>query len=405
MNITEKAEKILKYPICDHCLGRQFGQLLHGYTNAERGRLIRTIAAMTIDNEKEKSSMNMSNFSDFAFHNLEIDENNRIKKQECSICGNIFDDIEKYADKIIKKTKKLEFSTFLVGTKLSHELIEKEENLWESAGIDFCEPLKAEINREIGKMLEKKTKKKFNAKVPDVNFIVNVDSKTVSIEINPIFIYGKYQKLVRGIPQTRWPSKKYKTSVEQIVAKPFMKATKGKGHKFHGLGREDIDARCLAWRPFVLEIIEPKKRDIDIKKLATKIEKKVRIKDVKFSSIQEVREIKASRSDKTYRAIVQCDKKIEKRGLKKLKSLAVEIMQKTPRRVLHRRADRMRKRRVKSIKTRFINAKTFELFVRGEAGLYIKELISGDEGRTKPNISEILGCSCKCKELDVIKIG
>jgi len=51
-----------------------------------------------------------------------------------------------------------------------------------------------------------------------------------------------------------------------------------------------------------------------------------------------------------------------------------------------------------------MDKRTFMIEVRGEAGLYIKELISGDSGRTRPSISELLKNECTCKELDVMKI-
>jgi len=404
MKIVEKAQKILKQPICDHCFGRQFAQLLHGYSNCKRGKIIRTKIAMSIDREKAETDMDMSNFHNFKFHNLETGES---KSRKCSVCNNIFDNLDKYINNIVKKSKKIDFKTFLIGTKLSHDLLSKEEDLWERVGIDYCEPLKAELNREIGKIVEKKTKSTFEPKNPDVNFIINLKTAgniDIITEINPLFIYGEYQKLKRGIPQTRWPTGKYKTSIEQIIAKPYMPATKGKGHKFHGLGREDIDALCFAWRPFVLEISEPKKRKINLGTLAKKIGKEVRIKNLRFSNIQEVRKIKEARIDKTYKASIICDKRIKRADLKKLKRLVTQIKQKTPKRVLHRRADRVRKRKVKVIKTKFINSKKFELTVKGEAGLYVKELISSDSGRTKPNVSETLNCKCTCKELDVIKI-
>lgn len=403
MNIQEKARKILSQPVCNNCLGRQFAQLLSGYDNAYRGRIIRTIIAMSIDKEDYKNGLDLSNFADYKFHNLEIKK--KLKEKKCSVCNDFFKNLERWMDKIAEKSKKsgFEFRTFLVGTKLSSELINKEEELWESVGIDYCEPIKAEINREVGKLIEKKMKKRCNLKKPDVNFILNVSENKVSVEINPIFIYGEYQKLIRGIPQTKWPSGKYKTSIEQIIAKPFMLATKGSAHKLHGLGREDIDARCLAWRPFVLEIIKPKARDINPKKLAKRIGKGIRIKNVRFSCIDEVRKIKEMKLDKTYRCFVECEK-IEKSDLKKLNSLIGEIRQKTPKRVLHRRADRFRKRKVKSIKAKFINRKKFLLEIRGEAGLYVKEFISGDDGRTTPSISLLFDQKCECKDLDVMKI-
>ena len=281
MDVLEKAAKILQQPVCDHCLGRQFAQLLSGYTNPERGSALRIAVAMSIDKSKEEEkegdakvsdvgeankntekttrpsvhNLDMSNFHELNFHNLGAGK--RIKRKKCSVCEDFFLNLEKYLDKISKASKKCDFRTFLVGTKLPFEMISAEEGLWERVGIDYCEPVKAEINREVGKLVEKRLKVHFDRKRPDVNIILNINMGKVSIEINPLFIYGEYQKLKRGIPQTKWPSGKYKTSVEQLIAKPYMAATRGTGHKLHGLGREDIDARCLAWRPFVLEILKP----------------------------------------------------------------------------------------------------------------------------------------------------
>ncbi len=400
-NILEKAEKCLKWNLCDHCLGRQFAQLLSGYSNDERGKILRTAVGMNIDKQRAESEMEMSNFSDFKFHNLEI--KNIAKNKICYLCNGLFEKIDALAKKAAKTAGKYEFSNFLVGTKLSFELAEKEEDFWEKVGIEYCEPLKAETNREIGKRIEQLMKKKFNPKNPDINIIIDLEKNKIETLINPLFIYGEYQKLVRGIPQTKWPSGKYKNSVEQIIAKPIMPATNGSAHKFHGHGREDIDARCLAWRPFVLEILQPKKRNINLKNLAKKIDtKRVRIRNIQFSNVAEMRKIKESRAEKTYSCIVVCDN-VKKADLKKLSLLSL-IHQKTPQRVLHRRADLMRKRNVKQLNTKYVNSKKFLLTVRTDAGLYIKELVSGDEGRTKPSISELLGQKCVCKDLDVIGI-
>lgn len=403
MDILEKAQKILLQPVCDSCLGRQFAQLLSGYTNAERGKMIRALAAMSIDKENyDTSALDMSNFAGFKFHNLEI--RSKTKKNICDVCNGMFSGLGKWQDKILKKAKKYEFSSFLMGAKLSLGLITKEEDLWERVGIDYCEPIKAEINRELGKLVERGAQAKFDPKTPDVNFIVDFESNEVGAEMNPLFIYGEYQKLVRGIPQTRWPSGKYKTSVEQIIAKPFMPATRGSAHKFHGCGREDIDARCLAWRPFVLEIIKPTYRNINLNRLAKRIGRGVKVRELRFSNIAEVRKIKESKLDKTYRCIVVCNKKISKGDLRKLSSLIGTINQRTPQRVLHRRSDRKRVKKLKELKTKLISSKKFILTIRCEAGLYVKELVSGDNGRTKPSIAELLGCNCTAKELDVIEI-
>ncbi len=398
MNLQEKAHRILQQPVCDRCLGRQFAQLSTGLTNEQRGRLLRTVVAMSIDKEHGGADLDMSNFHDTKFHKL----SHSSQRKKCSICEDIFLNLDKIADKVARAAKNIEFSTFLVGTKISFELISREESLWERVGIDYCEPIKAELNREIGKVVEKKVKALFHSR-PDVNFLVHLPEGKIEILINPLFIYGEYQKLVRGIPQTRWPSKKYPTSVEEIMAKPFMLVTKGRGHKLHGLGREDVDARCLGWRPFVLEILEPRKRTLKLKSLAKKVGRGVKIRNLRSSNIEEVRSIKESRAEKTYKAKIMCDG-IRKTDLAKLKTLVGMIKQKTPERVLHRRADKFRNRKVLSLKTRYISSKKFELIVKGEAGLYVKELISGDNGRTVPSVSAVLQQNCICEELDVLKI-
>ena len=39
------------------------------------------------------------------------------------------------------------------------------------------------------------------------------------------------------------------------------------------------------------------------------------------------------------------------------------------------------------------------------AGLYIKELVSGDDGRTVPSLASVLGVPARVLELDVIEVS
>lgn len=380
--ILETAKEILeKKDICLNCLGRQFGQVGHGFTNKERAEKI--LDAMKVKPKKTKY---------------------------CEICDNIFADLDEIANKAIDKLKQIEFKTFVVGTKLSHEFILREESLWEEISIENCEPLKSELNRELGKLISKKLEKikkgiEVEEEHPDVVVLFDLEERSPRLIINPLFVYGKYKKLVRGLPQTKWET--YKETVEDIMAKPFMKESEGAEHAFHGMGREDIDARCLDWRPFVFEVVKPKKREIDLEKIKKEVNKtgKVEIDFLKFSNKQEVREIKAAKPDKSYRIFVTFEKPVTEKELEKLKQLKGKtIKQQTPTRVMHRRADKMRPRKVKEIKWKIISENKIEFEIKGEAGLYVKELMHGDSGRTKPSIAEILGNPVKVEELDVVKI-
>ena len=191
------------------------------------------------------------------------------------------------------------------------------------------------------------------------------------------------------------------------MANPFLKSCKSKKSKFHGAGREDIDARNLGGRPFVIEIIKPLKRKIDLKKIYQVLKKnpKVNARKLKFADKDLILKLKTAKIDKTYRAEVTFSKNIDKKLLKNIKKFAKEpILQQTPNRVKHRRADLTRRRLIKSISWKTKNKKQLIFTIRTEGGLYIKELISGDQGRTKPNIAEILNNKVKKIRLDVVKV-
>jgi tRNA pseudouridine synthase 10 len=42
--------------------------------------------------------------------------------------------------------------------------------------------------------------------------------------------------------------------------------------------------------------------------------------------------------------------------------------------------------------------------IRCQGGLYIKELVSGDEGRTVPSVASIIKAKAKPIDLDVLKV-
>jgi tRNA pseudouridine synthase 10 len=402
MDIKEKATEILKNNfVCDHCLGRQFAQLLSGMTNEERGKIVRNYLAMLIDSG-EKIEVNESNFYGLNFHLNKIKPE---RPKKCSICSNVFDELKKKVKLIEKELKKYDYSTFLVGCKLTPDLANREEELWDNIGVDWCESIKNEINRELGIELWKIVRKDMDRINPDITVLFDLNTNSVKINVRSIYVFGKYQKFVRNMPQTKWKKKIYKTSVQEIIEKPLREQTKSKMTSFHGAGREDINVRCLGWRPFVIELLSPMKRKLNLKNAINEINKskKVKVKQLNVVRKDVVRKIKFANCDKTYRAIVSFEKPLENlKNLRQLKNAV--IAQKTPTRVLRRRSDLTRKRKLKDITYKILNKKKLELKITAQSGLYIKELISGDNERTKPNISEILDNKVKNIELDVIKI-
>ena len=402
--ITEYALKIMEMAegnLCNHCLGRNFSKIVEGPDNKYRGEYVREI-------------LNKTNGT-------------VLNTDSCHICGNIFDDVEnKVIDKIINKINQenIEFSTFLIGCRVSPEILSKEEEIHKSLELDV-ENIKKEINRETGKKLCSILDKEVEFENPNIVIMVDFANDDINIQLNPIFIEGRYRKLVRGIPQTKWPcgkcrgkgcpscnytGKQYPETVEELISPEAVELAKGNDSKFHGAGREDIDVKMLGnGRPFVLEIKEPKIREFDLNLLEEKINAfaggKVEVNDLKFVEKDRKGTIKCSSTDtyKVYSAIVELESCVNEDKLDLLSSMDI-INQRTPIRVSHRRADKIRTRKIRSITTKPIDACKFEMIVECEGGLYIKELISGDEGRSKPSVSEILGTPALCVQLDVLDV-
>lgn len=396
--MNELIEKIINETngkICKHCLGRMLSKTIEGDDNVDRA---------------EKLNLNL-NFD------------------ECIICDNVFDKInddlfQKIYDKI--DFLEIQFDSFVVGSRIDKKIQLKDEEFIEKLNLDV-EGIKKEINRIIGKKLENSLNKEVNFEKQDVIFNVDLRKESkVRIQINPIFIEGKYNKLIRGIPQTKWPcskckgkgckecgftGKQYPCSVEELISEHILKASKGYQAKFHGAGREDIDVLMLgSGRPFVLEIKEPKIRKLDLKSLEKDIneinEGKTQYHNLKFTNRSRKAEIKVSSPDayKVYKALVKCESKYDEDKLDTLNELN-EIQQRTPIRVSHRRADKVRIKHVLDVSYKVIDDTTFEMIIKGDGGLYIKELISGDEGRSNPSVADKLGVKTVCEQLDVIEVS
>jgi tRNA pseudouridine synthase 10 len=80
------------------------------------------------------------------------------------------------------------------------------------------------------------------------------------------------------------------------------------------------------------------------------------------------------------------------------------IKQQTPQRVVHRRADLVREKHIYEAKVKRLSLNRIELKLRCQGGLYIKELVTGDNGRTTPNAAEIIGVKAVPLDLDVLSV-
>ncbi len=426
-DILETARRIIGLsPICDSCLGRQFAMLSTGLTNVERGRSLKTVLAMRASASEDRALLEELAPS-FKPARLKLGRKDE-EDVRCSVClGEMRqENLELWAAKAESALQGREYSTFLVGTKMSGLLAENEELLLADGGSKHAEPFKSELNREVGKRIAALTGKQVDLTRPDVVVHLNLEKGDVELQVASIFIRGRYKKLVRGIPQTRWPCREcrgrgcprcegtgrmYQESVDELIKPAVVDASQSEDTVFHGAGREDIDARMLGTgRPFVVEAVNPKVRSIDLVKLQAEInrraEGKVEVLDLAPTDAATVEYLKKAAFEKTYYALVRFGAEVSEEKLKSvLKELIGNVDQRTPARVSHRRADKHRIRKVYSADLEEIAGQTARIKIKGDSGLYIKELISGDGGRTKPSLADALRVDAVVIELDVIDVG
>ena len=264
---------------------------------------------------------------------------------------------------------------------------------------------------------------------PEARLILCHPSGEVTIRVRPLLIYGRYRKLSREVPQSKWPcrrcrgrgcdechgtGKRYTRTVEELIAAPLLPITGATGTKIHCVGREDVDARMLGrGRPFVLELAEPRVRSLELAPIEDGINRackgEIEIQEFQFAGEALRRIVNSINPDKSYRAAVACLAPASRdavQGLSALRDIVIE--QETPRRVLHRRPNRLRKRAVRTCDVELprpdADVREFILTLRTESGTYVKEFISGDEGRTRPSVAQLLRVPCECTELDVLEV-
>lgn len=438
-------------PLCMRCLGRPLSRAEKALTNPEKGGLVADVLAVAVADPVD-----------------------------CPWCEGLFEDVPSTSDAVADAVAPYECDTILLATRVHPDVqkIEKQVEAALGALAEHYEPMKTELNRVLAQVVLPRLGVEGRFDRADLVALVDPYFDTVEVTTNSVYLYGRYRKLDRTIPQTKWPCRRcqgrgcahcdqtgqmYPTSVEALVAEIPLHAFAAKDEAFHGSGREDIDALMLGTgRPFVLELKEPRYRRprvpqmegsvdsdggarpaadaaiddrvMDLAELEEMINAHARpqaeIEGLRISHKEEVVHIKEAALDKAYRAHVIADEPVPRGALDDaiIQVTAAPLAQQTPKRVLHRRADKTRMRSVHQvdvalfgdhvrIKGEAVNpeqpeprteadaATHFTLDIHAESGTYIKELVHGDEGRTQPSFAGIIGIPMKVVALDVVGVG
>ncbi|KAF7456729.1 putative tRNA pseudouridine synthase Pus10 [Cryptosporidium felis] len=275
---------------------------------------------------------------------------------------------------------------------------------------------------------------------------------TVSYTWKSVYLLGRYIKLSRRISQSKWGFSDgnipIDTSIEEVISDSLRELVEFGEATFSSSGREDVDVRMLGGRtgldrekedvsrrkdgegctslagggrPFAVEISGlrshhylfysnvdrpgsegrspsgPRKDFIlALKAAILRIsDSRIQAPELEFSDSQTVQRMNKQVGDrqKSYRCICHASSPIShaefSEALAKTR-LPIALNQRTPLRVLHRRANADRIREVYALSILPITSNYFILDLRTQAGTYIKEFVNGDLGRTRPSLGDIL---------------
>ena len=159
-----------------------------------------------------------------------------------------------------------------------------------------------------------------------------------------------------------------------------------------------------------MEMVAPRRRRPDLAALEEAVNRaaagRVGVSIDGWTTRGAVETLKSEKAHKKYRISVEVEGGIARNELEEaldhLKGAVVA--QQTPARVVHRRADRIRERRVVDARVAGLEDGRFFVDVVGEAGLYVKELVSGDGGRTRPSLAGLIGRPARVIQLDVLEV-
>jgi tRNA pseudouridine synthase 10 len=216
MDVLEKAFDLLsKHPLCDHCLGRQFALLGYSMENNVRGLALKvSLTLQANDSAKERSPAGIKRLKILAFNGFSKEAQETLKhlkklfsktsEEKCFLCGGKFGTINTLTEKALQAVASYEFTSFLVGIELPVYVEEREDEFKATLNLSYSESIKHEFGRLLGKTIATRTGKEVSYLRPDLVVVINPFEERIRVQINPLFVAGRYRKLVRDIPQSKW---------------------------------------------------------------------------------------------------------------------------------------------------------------------------------------------------------
>jgi len=382
--VLEKDDKIIlqsksilsECDLCDNCLGRFFVSS----TNLSSGRRL---------GNKIRNSINF-----------------RIATK-CYICKNLFSNIDLYVKMMQNMSTEYEFSTFTVGAILKQSIIERDDKLRSRFHLRGVDGIKTDVTKELGKKFIRKTKKRIDHLLPDVTFTINFKTEQCNVKTKPVFLYGRYVKDKRGLPQKEESCRDCMgkgcifcnnhgivsfDGVEGKISKFLYEKFKTERVKFTWIGGEDKTSLVKGdGRPFFAKLISPKRQNIQLPK-------KPVFDEITVNELRKIDHI--PRGSISFRSkitiLVMAKKGISSNKLKKLKRLVNITI------TLTSTSGKQIKKTIHKLRYRKNSPQSFTIEIDTDGGLPIKRFVEGNN--VIPNITEVLNIQCFCKKFDINQI-
>jgi tRNA pseudouridine synthase 10 len=229
----------------------------------------------------------------------------RLQKTNCAICRGSLDSLPRLATATLASLKGYQFETFLVGSSVSQDLIDSEDEFRSRFKIKGKQSIKGQISRYVGSFVAKKTRKKLERSRPDLTILLAVPSNAVSISSRSIWLSALYRKTKRGIAQRSSICRvcngvgcsvcNYKgatsETLQSMATEFFSELFSAEGCNFIWIGNEDDQSLVGGkGRPFFVEVLRPKKRPIGAsgksKRRKFEVPKRVALNGILLKSIR-----------------------------------------------------------------------------------------------------------------------
>ena len=378
--------------LCDNCLGRFFINSAHLSSGKRLGNKIR-------------NSINSR------------------AATKCYVCKNLFSNADLYVRMMQNASIGYEFSTFTVGAILKQSIIERDDRLRSKFHLRGVDGIKTAVTRELGKKFVKKTKKRIDHLSPDITFTINFRTEQCNVKTKPTFLYGRYIKDKRGLPQKGESCKDCKgkgcifcnnhgivsfDSVEGKISQLLYEKFETKQVKFTWIGGEDKTSLVMGdGRPFFAKLLSPKKRNV-------RLVKKSNLGEIMVHALRTIDVIPngSIRFKSKIKMWVSTKDNISSKKLKKLKQLVAVPIETVP--IVREAQDyftdytkKQHKREIHKLKYKKISLQSFTVEIEVDGGITIKPLVDGIPFlgfRIIPNITSLLGTQCSCEKFDVNQI-